>query len=108
MKDNKNKINNSLMKNNTKQTVRDILTFLFILCMTLPAMANSFSDKASRSGTSGGVKWNANFQIEFENNTGHSYSWWTGDGEGGMWNRLRRGVSEITGGLAGKPPRERR
>ena len=76
------------MRNNTKQTVRNVLTFLFILSMTLPAMANSFSDKATRSGTSGGVKWNANFQIEFENNTGHSYSWWTGDGEGGMWNRL--------------------
>ena len=55
------------MKNNTKQTVRDVLTFLLLLSMTLPAMANSFSDKASRSGTSGGVSWNANFQIEFEN-----------------------------------------
>ncbi len=76
------------MKNNTKQTVRNVLTFLLLMSITLPAMANSFSDKASRSGTSGGVSWNANFQIEFENNTSHSYGWWTGDGEGSMWNRL--------------------
>ena len=76
------------MKNNTTQTVRNVLTFLLLMSMTLPVMANSFSDKATRSGTSGGVSWNAIFQIEFENNTDHSYGWWTGDGEGSMWNRL--------------------
>ena len=69
-------------------TARIILTFLLFMGMTLPAMAYSESGIATRSGTSGGVKWNANFQIKFENNTGHTYSWWTGDGENSMWNRL--------------------
>ncbi len=77
-----------MMKDNTIFSLKNALAFLLFMGMALPAMAYSESGVATRSGTSGGVNWNANFQIKFENNTGHSYSWWTGDGEGSMWNRL--------------------
>lgn len=76
------------MKNQTIRNAGCLTVILMALCMALPAWGYSESGISSRSGSSGGADWNANFQIKFENNTGHTYSWWTGDGEGSMFDRL--------------------
>ncbi len=72
------------MKKHTIRNERYLKTLLLVVCMLMPAWAYS----AHFSGSSGGAKWEADFGLKFENNTGHSYSWWTGDGEGSMYERL--------------------
>ncbi len=53
-----------------------------LMSVTLQTMADS------RWGISSGVQWSADFDKTFENNTDHTYEWWTGEGFGAAVDRL--------------------
>lgn len=57
---------------------RFCLVLLLLMVATLPSLAY----------TKSGSGWTATFNHYFTGNTGHSYAWWTGEGENNMYNRL--------------------
>ena len=61
---------------------RLFMALALLISVTLQTMADS------RSGSSGGVQWSAEFSKTFENNVDHSYEWWTGEGFGTAVNRI--------------------
>ena len=64
-----------------EQRIR-IARYYLVLLLFMVATLPSFSYSKSGNG------WTATFGHTFQGNTGHSYGWWTGEGENAMYDRL--------------------